>query len=165
MSKIISCLVQPGMLRTCSTVVSTKGIGVVISVGENTFGVFEDQFGTVSQRHASELEMDLTEFTGRAHVDRWIAREVMGVEAAAHLYVTPDGSAGKRHIVVRVRYVTDCWPVGGAMGTAVFTAYDVPALADLDPDDKRLLPDGSSVLAALVRKAIVEHFIAQRGGK
>lgn len=113
----------------------------------------------------SALAVDLTDATGRAHVDRWIIVKRGSRGAAAILYVTPDGAPGQRHIVVRIRYQSDCWPAGGFSGSDVLIARDIPALAELDPDDKRLLPDGSSMLAALVRKVIVEHLLTQRSAK
>ena len=178
MSDIITCPLPPEGLREGTTPLRlledypVEDDGVVLRAGERfTFirMAFDDVAFVTDRMDPGVylvplrlLAVDIVDATGRTHVDRWITRLRMDVEASAHLYVTSDGPAEQRHIIVRVRYTSDCWPVEGAMGTAVFTARDVPALGDLDPDDKRLLPDGSSMLAALVRKAIVEHLLAQR---
>lgn len=159
-TEIITCPAPLDMLRRGSPVHHHDGIGVVCYISGGSVGVFNDWLGVVRDRHPTMLKMDLTDSTGRDHADRWIARRVLGFDCAAHLKVTPHVSVGQRHIVVRLRWLAEGWPVAFGVGVEVIDTRDIPGLADLD--DERLLPDGSSVLAALVRRALVQHLIAQR---
>lgn len=130
---------------------------------------------------SSLVSLDLTDATGRAHLAWWIARKIQHANGG-HL----NPSEGVRwHRSWRGYWEMHCqradehrrWqevdflPWAGDARTsdrnggphAVWCRF-VPALADLDPNDPRLLPDGSRLVDALALAAVGRHLLAG-GGK
>ena len=134
-----------------------------------------------------DIALDLTDATGRAHLAWWVARYFLSADGpptpGCYMQVTSslwsfDGGAWilallaqpERHM--RGHRLT---PVG-ATETFEFPAHgkqrheygvpvgwhwsSVPALATLDPNDPRLLPDGSRLVDALALSMVGRHLLA-----
>jgi hypothetical protein len=128
------------------------------------------------------LDLDLAGATGRAHAAWWLASNVSGTTAWATWDGCPDGPAGQRHCWWRLRWWALAWPgrnsghgcevflarevartvaggwrVNKGHGCEVSLAREVPSLAGLDPDDPRLLPDGSRWVDAEALRRVCLH--------
>ena len=151
----------PGLLRKCSPVnVDGRGGGVVVDKPGDKVDWFrvlcdgcEDEPDAESR---SCVHLDLTDATGRDHALWWLAK-------TSDVYWMFCGLAhpGDR---------TFGWEFRSASGTPehggrrVFGSVDlpwqgtyVPALADLDPNDDRRLPDGSRWVDAEALRRVVLH--------
>lgn len=107
------------------------------------------------------IALDLTDATSRAHLAWWIG----GVGASLHMAC--DGHRrwelhGGEH---PRSSVSRAWEGIGAESRRLrgsppmygWDADDVPALDTLDPDDPRLLPDGSRLVDALALSLVARH--------
>jgi hypothetical protein len=97
-----------------------------------------------------DLELDLTDATGRAHAAWWLA----GAVGASH--ATRDEMGG-------VELIIDgrgdgCW---GAPLCRFIPEGTVPALANIDPNDSRKIPDGSRWVDAMALKLVCDHMAAK----
>lgn len=131
----------PGLLRRGSPVRLYEACGILV---DSPLGLAES-YGTVRIATTAaatglydippdRLTLDLADPTGRAHAAWWLTEH-------AELW------AGEReHGVI--------WRRAGGAGPE---AICVPALADLDPDDPRLLPDGSRWVDVEALRRVVLH--------
>lgn len=162
---------RPAVLRFGTPVCSNnpertyKGQAVILSVdpGRNEARVAYAH-GLVYPNEWVDLDdiaLDLTDATGRAHLAWWIG----GVGASLHMAC--DGHRRwELHGGERPREsVSRAWEGIGAESRRLrgsppmygWDADDMPALDTLDPDDPRLLPDGSRLVDALALSLIARH--------
>ena len=102
--------------------------------------------------HVDWLSLDLTDATGRFHLRKWIGEQVrsIGIEwGCCSVAIGGDGVY---------------WMLGGVafhcLDGITFRCLDakrVPALATIDPNDDRRLPDGSKVVDALALRLVGLH--------
>ena len=103
-------------------------------------------------------DIDLTDATGRAHLAWWVAEKETRVPCVAMWDGTPDGPVGERIGVWRLRYRSRSWPgTPSCTGCGVYTSRLEKYLSTLDPDDPRLLPDGSRLVDALALSLVAQH--------
>ena len=141
----------PGLLRRCSPVIcrtrpwfwrgiyfgGKSGVAIVRPDEENC--AFIDAV-------LEELDLDLTDTTGRNHAARWLGSK----------RGQPDGMAAdlrRNHGSASVVLVV--WAPGWQ--SAAWNSVEVPALADLDPADDRRLPDGSRWVDAEALRLVCLH--------
>lgn len=132
----------------------------------------------VSDGGASQLlslvSLDLTDATGRAHLAWWMAHNVTRHQMRADVPTLAEapmfGSYALRHsgdfiLAGREHNCQRLWRWRGRQGvvTMVGELPIVPALADLNPDDPRLLPDGSRLVDALALSLVGRHLLAGGG--
>lgn len=157
----------PGLLRRGSPV--NIGAGRTGVVGEDPSGctvilVFvefdeeDDQPAVIATVSADRLALDLTDATGRAHAAWWLAGEV----GAAWVLSCDGFRRWELHGGERPRHsLSRAWQGVGAemrrMGLASSDWVDCPALDALDPDDPRLLPDGSRWVDAEALRRVCLH--------
>lgn len=104
------------------------------------------------------LALDLTDATGRAHLAWWIhEHHCAWWETASG--VCP-GSLVASHSL-RIYAVGAHYP--DSPDTYSWTERDIPALATLDPNDPRRLPDGSRLVDALALSLVGRHLLAGGG--
>ena len=156
-----------GLLRRCSPVIGASetvtGSGVIYEVTARDVVVFvESGHPGGTQKWGAlfdEVALDLTDATGRAHAAWWLWLDDEDTTAVPcttpeWLYC-PDGvwslGASVRDCPGQVEYVTYGPP--GSMSAD----YGVPSLADLDPNDPRLLDDGSRWVDAEALRRVVLH--------
>ena len=106
----------------------------------------------------ADVHLDLTDATGRAHAAWWLAGEV----GAAWVLSCDGFRRWELHGGERPRHsLSRAWQGTGAemrrMGLASSDWVDCPALDALDPDDPRLLPDGSRWVDAEALRRVVLH--------
>ena len=169
----------PDLLRRCSPVLVTfeahvSIAGVVLLPGvvavrdgglSDIYEVGESEFDDI---HPEQVALDLTDATGRAHAAWWLG----GVGASFHLAC--DGHrrwelhGGERPRESALRAWEGIGPdarrLRGVPPEYGWDAEDVPALAALDPNDPRILPDGSRLVDALALSLVGRHLLAG-GGK
>ena len=151
--------VTEGLLLRCSPVtdVEEHGSGVVLgSDGPRTFMVGFDHPSGWRLVAATGLQLELDEKTGREHAKWWLAKKVNSI-----------GSEWERKSVLD--HPGTYWELGGVvfhcldgvMWRGALDDIKVSALAELDPDDPRLLPDGSRWVDAEVLRLAVLHVAGQ----
>ena len=157
----------PGVLRRGSPGLVIAGLYQVVvaglvyqgAPGEVTHADCVGLF-TVARHTLRDVYLDLTDATGRAHLAWWLAEQTAEPKGAfaALWYGTPDGSMGQRAGIWRLSFRSLSWPMTpSSCGRQVYTARDCPALAALDPDDARLLPDGSRLVDALALSLVARR--------
>jgi hypothetical protein len=107
----------------------------------------------------AEVALDLTDATGRAHAAWWLASKMPTGQRPHHspLETTSWVSGSFGWLLTNMREGHRGWR-GSAGGLSVGTMPQVlPALADLDPNDVRLLPDGSRWVDAEALRRVVLH--------
>lgn len=96
------------------------------------------------------LSLDLTDATGRAHAAWWLAgalrADIAEPMSVAVTYGHPDLGAPGFGLAILCRYDGALW-----------RREDVPALANLDPNDERELPDGSRWVDAEALRLVCLH--------
>jgi len=106
----------------------------------------------------SDLALDLTDKTGRAHAAWWLA-ERLGLEAlrtgvvAIRLQDVADYSTDGQALALETKVV---WALGDERYD-IGTPEVLAALADLDPHDPRLLEDGSRWVDAEALRLVCLH--------
>jgi hypothetical protein len=103
---------------------------------------------------AEHLLLDLSDATGRAHAEWWLAGRALMLGSYAAAQTRWVHERGERE-----------WSIDAPDDDACLTyspyAADrdvrVPALADLDPDDPRLMPDGSRWVDAEALRRVCLH--------
>jgi len=132
----------PGLLRRGSPVVlATRTYGGSVFL-DGARGVVCSDGGRVAaetlggspvlvQTGAGDLSLDLTDANGRAHAAQWLGSQ-RGLSGGMAADLRRNIGGG---VVLMV------WAPGWR--SAVWTSVEVPALANLDPNDTRTLPDGS----------------------
>lgn len=173
----------PGLLRRGSPVRTVKHAGTGLFRSDFAGVVFDLQSPVVDERSApvdrrgppgavlasfpggppfwaatKYLALDLTDATGRAHAAWWMAGEV----GAAWVLSCDGFRRWELHGGERPRHsLSRAWQGIGAemrrMGMASSDWLDCPALDDLDPNDPRLLPDGSRFVDALALRRVCLH--------
>lgn len=151
----------PGLLRRGSPVVTAEPLRIGgITVMPGSRGVMSDlslvsmALGEVRLENASMVALDLTDPTGRAHAAWWL----MGL---THGHMLPVRRArcsiyGVKTAIILAGSPQDAgWGSDRILGHPVGTV--VPALADLDPDDPRLLPGGSRWVDAEALRLVCLH--------
>jgi len=152
----------PGLLRRGSPVLvapeaATPRRGVVVDFAHKPAGAMAlDDYlvarGAKMPRNwmASNLLLDLTDATGRTHAAWWLEGQVNSI-----------GSDIKRQHSTGGRAF---WMMGGVAFHCLddimwrcLDAIRVPALATLDPNDPRLLPDGSRWVDAEALRLVCLH--------
>jgi hypothetical protein len=96
-----------------------------------------------TRHRADKVALDLTDATGRVHAAWWLASWWFRVTLDA----TSPAAVCAIWRPLGARWWTCAWPGAsldaGPGGGSRPLELDVPALAGLDPDDPRMLPDGS----------------------
>ena len=147
----------PGLLRECSPVVDRGQPGVYYSPyrPEGSKGrhfIFLTHMHRAGSVPLYALSLRLTSATGRAHANWWLrGGKTGGPDCSVYL--------GVGEVVYFDGYAECRSPEWGGSLLGI-----VPALGGLDPNDPRLLPDGSRYIDALALKLVCEHVEAQRGG-
>jgi hypothetical protein len=134
----------PGLLRRGSPVTQGARSGVVVHLWEvdgmaSVAWAPPDDTATDCCWSVDRLALDLTDATGRAHAAWWLAGR-HGLNPSHGVSSRLVGHAGSPMLVLLTMEVRGCGP------ESVTWAIDrdaCPSLADLDPADPRLLPDGS----------------------
>jgi len=154
----------PGLLRYCSPVVFSAGgvcPGVVVNPdithkGESMAIVWwpSDENGVGKPSMRNSVLLDLRDATGRAHAALWMEAHVE--------YLRGDLMAAAPAVGIKGWSSCTAWGIvavtrqEGAM-SVLFDADDIDALANLDPDDPRLLPDGSRWVDAEALRLVCLH--------
>ncbi len=109
--------------------------------------------------------VSLLNATGRAHLAWWLASRVAEIPCTAMWDGTPDGSEDRVGIW-RLRYRSLSWPNHPACtGCHPYTPRLETYLSTLDPDDPRLLPDGSRLVDALALSLVARHVAGVGNGQ
>lgn len=101
---------------------------------------------------ASDLRLDLTDATGRAHAAWWLASAV-----GLHSPTTSRWSPGASVWTIECDAQLTPWVRTFTPPGSLWSGERVPALSDLDPNDPRLLPDGSRYVDAEALRRVVLH--------
>lgn len=153
----------PGLLRRCSPVIvagpaGDRRSGVVAMMFDGPHVTMQPEGGEqppwtawIPGWSGASVVLDLTDATGRAHALRWWAERAS--HPARDLFAEPMlGSAlGPRVITLfggRRLQASSIREAGATM---------VPALAALNPDDRRTLPDGSRWVDAEALRLVCLH--------
>ena len=153
-----------GWLRKCSPV-SVIEDGVYRSVNGVVLEVFEKANETrvlLNQGFRGDialgfLHLDLTDATGRAHATWWLA-EGGGSKRWKQGVIFRPASNGRGWVLL-TSDETWWWSLDGECGwpSCTHEKHRVPALANLDLDDPRLLPDGSRWVDAEALQLVCLH--------
>lgn len=163
----------PGLLRKGSPVIYVDGSPGLMTGGEKggclvvrfrpgeRHGLVSDpefEGGDTGWPSMGDVELDLTDATGRAHATWWLAGHpaLWSVDARhMHCWKTISQDAPDRllnrywlHPVGDDKINCAKWPT---------TWVKVPALANLNPDDPRLCPDGSRWVDAEALRLVCHH--------
>lgn len=138
----------PGVLRRGSPVEDAKGLlgsGVVRWVEPSGVSVCWDDTGSVEPVSFARAALDLTDATGRAHLAWALARE------ARHWPTEPD------YTTAAWRYLrhNEAWSIGPHH----YWPRTHHTVADLNPDDPHLLPDGSRWVDAVALGRVARHVL------
>lgn len=131
----------PDLLQMCSPVAKlVQAGGVIVDVGPKgrVLTYWPETREPMEWVNPSEVFLDLTNSTGRAHA-AW--------RLGAH------HSISHRPDWIRKLGGWELWSYGGGMW---YQDFEGP-LADLDPNDPRLLPDGTRWVDAMALKLVCEH--------
>lgn len=154
-----------GLLRRGSPVVVTNekypfGIITHAYSGDAAFAVLFpgtefDGLGEHDEYWLRNLALDLADATGRAHAAWWLAKTCnQNWWAPGRLRRKVGGTTPK--------YVLRGQSRGWFAKRDAAASYVCPTLADLDPDDPRLLPDGSRLVDALALRRVCCHVAASK---
>jgi len=144
----------PGLLRRGSTVLAFRYAGetpaICLGATYTPDGNIGDWVHIVVNGHADahparSVALDLTDATGRAHAAQWLGSQ-RGLSG---------GMAADLRRSIGSGIVLSVWAPGWS--SAVWTPADVPALAGLDPNDTRMLPDGSRWVDAEALRLVCLH--------
>lgn len=149
----------PGLLRFGSPVrhaSDSPRIGMVVGTAPTFTRVYWCWSGTDDDE--ADVHLDLTDATGRAHAAWWLA----GEPGAAWVLSCDGYRRWELHGGERPRHsLSRAWQGIGAdnrrMGMTSMDWQDCRGLDDLDPDDPRLLPDGSRWVDAEALRRVVLH--------
>jgi hypothetical protein len=143
----------PGVLRRGSPVCAGM-VGRAVSVGEDAGYsdgriIVATPYKTLNTFCKRDLALDLTDATGRAHLAWWLAGNTVNMRY-------PSQTTG------RFEPRTLCpghWQVSTSdnFHPLTWSAEHVPSISALDPDDPRLLPDGSRLVDAIALSLVARH--------
>ena len=144
-----------GLLRRCSPVVlvaatswwdSKATLGIVTSVEP-----FEVACGTAWEPAERRwFGLGLTDETGRTHAAWWLADRLYDDGPFVAVAIVPGSRLTAPYPHFGLSTIT-------ALGGERWRALDCPALDDLDPEDPRLLPDGSRWVDAEALRLVCLH--------